>query len=352
MQISVISFTSPGAVLAGQLEKRLSGHQITVYQKPEQGLVRWAGEQFAAGHALVFIGACGIAVRAIAPYVKDKLSDSPVLVMDEQGHYVIPILSGHVGGANELAVRIASVLEADAVITTATDLNHTFAVDLFAKRNHLRILNKDGIARVSAKVLRGEKVSISIENAGEHLLSAGDPPPKELSFQPYPPKQPVDILISSGAEKPELREKALLSLKPREYVLGIGCRKGKKPEEIAEFIRTKLTKIGVHPAEIAAVTSIDRKKDEAGICAWADACRIPFVTFSEEELRALKGKFHGSSFVEQTVGVDNVCERSALAFCRGTGRLVLEKQAENGITLAVARREWKIDWERKEENET
>lgn len=112
----------------------------------------------AARHALIFIGACGIAVRAIAPWIMDKLHDSPVLVADEMGKYVIPLLSGHVGGANELAVRLAGALGAIPVITTATDLHDSFAVDIFAKRNDLRICNREGIAKVSAKYWQARKL--------------------------------------------------------------------------------------------------------------------------------------------------------------------------------------------------
>ena len=101
----------------------------------EEGMGEWAGKQMAEKHTLLFIGACGIAVRAIAPYITDKLHDSAVLVMDEGGNYIIPILSGHVGGANEIAVKIAVEIGAVPVITTATDINGKFAVDLFAKRN-------------------------------------------------------------------------------------------------------------------------------------------------------------------------------------------------------------------------
>lgn len=131
-----------------------TGNTIAV----QESVSVWAGEQMAAHHALVFVGACGIAVRAIAPWITDKLHDSPVLVMDEQGQYVIPLLSGHVGGANELAVRLAGELGAVPVITTATDLHGSFAVDLFAKRNDLWIHNREGIARVSAKYWQARKL--------------------------------------------------------------------------------------------------------------------------------------------------------------------------------------------------
>ena len=139
-----------------------TGNTIAV----QESVSVWAGEQMAAHHALVFVGACGIAVRAIAPWITDKLHDSPVLVIDEQGQYVIPLLSGHVGGANELAVRLAGELGAVPVITTATDLHGSFAVDLFAKRNDLWIHNREGIARVSAKILAGEKITDRASGSG------------------------------------------------------------------------------------------------------------------------------------------------------------------------------------------
>ena len=115
----------------------------------------WAGERMRRRRAMLFIGACGIAVRSIAPHLKDKLSDSPVLVMDELGKYVIPVLSGHIGGANRLALLLAERMGAEPIITTATDLNGSFAVDLFARENGLRIMERRKIAEVSSKVLSG-----------------------------------------------------------------------------------------------------------------------------------------------------------------------------------------------------
>lgn len=131
-----------------------TGNTIAV----QESVSVWAGEQMAAHHALVFVGACGIAVRAIAPWITDKLHDSPVLVMDEQGQYVIPLLSGHVGGANELAVRLAEELGAVPVITTATDLHGSFAVDLFAKRNDLWIHNRRGLPGCRQKYWQARKL--------------------------------------------------------------------------------------------------------------------------------------------------------------------------------------------------
>ena len=187
MRLSIISFTQNGYGLAGRLEEQLQGdcEEICVFTKfsgadPQEPagedvkksknvevvtepIARWAEEQMQSKNVLIFIGACGIAVRAIASSVKDKLTDSPVLVLDEKGRFVIPLLSGHVGGANALALRIAERIGAIPVITTATDINEKFAVDVFAQKNRFAIMNRDGIAKISAKVLAGETVTISID---------------------------------------------------------------------------------------------------------------------------------------------------------------------------------------------
>ena len=115
------------------------------------------------GEALVFIGACGIAVRAISPFIESKLTDSPAVVIDESGKFAVPLLSGHIGGANALAKKLADSLGAQPVITTATDINGAFAVDMFAESNGLYIENKDGIAKVTSKILSGQTVKMYIE---------------------------------------------------------------------------------------------------------------------------------------------------------------------------------------------
>ena len=118
----------------------------------------WAGEKFSDSDALIFIGATGIAVRSIAPYVASKKSDPAVLVVDECGKFVISLLSGHLGGANELALKTAEILEAIPVVTTATDLHHRFAVDVFAKKNHLYFTEREAAKQISAAVLDGKQV--------------------------------------------------------------------------------------------------------------------------------------------------------------------------------------------------
>lgn len=353
MGLSIISFTENGMHLSIEILEKLENEEITVYTKwslaketeipsfvqfAESTIGEWTKEQMKRKNILLFIGACGIAVRAIAPYIADKLQDSPVLVMDEKGTYVIPILSGHVGGANEIAVQIASKTGAVPVITTATDMNDKFAVDLFAKRNNLHIVNREGIAKVSSKVLAGKRITISIESGHFEKESSC---PKEIQLVSYPPKQSVDVVITTEEKKFD----ALLFLKPKEYAIGMGCKKGKEAEKIAAVIQKSLQKTSLSKNQIFALASIDCKRAEEGLLAWSRKENIPFLTFTAKQLQEVKGNFQSSDFVKKQVGVDNVCERAAFMACKGLGQLIHKKHAEDGITIAIAKREWRITFD-------
>lgn len=350
MRLAVISFTQKGTELSEQLIRRWQGGEISLFTKCSAGrpgeevryvqesVGEWAGRQLAEKRSLLFIGACGIAVRAVAPWLTDKLHDSPVLVMDERGRYVIPLLSGHMGGANELARRLAEEVGAVPVITTATDINKKFAVDLFAKSNGLYIENKEGIARVSAKALAGEELTLSVETG--HFREEGRLP-EGLRRLPYPPEEPVDILVTGE----ETLFSAGILLRPREYAVGVGCKRGKEGEKLEELIGRRLKEAGVPESRVFALASIDRKKDEEGLLSWSRRRNLPFLTYTAEELSETAGEFHGSAFVRERMGVDNVCERAAVRACGPGGRLVCEKYGEDGMTVAVAKREWSVGFE-------
>ncbi len=219
---------------------------------------------------------------------------------------------------------IAKRLKSVPVITTATDLRHEFAVDVFAKKNQLTIKNKDGIAKVSRKVLEGKTVTMAI--AAEHL-------PKDYL--------PADILIGGGDAAPK---QALLYLEPKEYVIGIGCKKGKDAAEIQAFVQECLKEQHILVRQVACIASVDRKQEEVGILQLADTFQVPYVTFSVEELPRLKGDYQESDFVRETIGVGNVCERAAIAACEHGGVLIQRKRGAQGITVAIAKRKWRIEF--------
>ena len=264
---------------------------------------------------IIFVSAMGIAVRYIAKHINDKLKDSPVIVIDDNGQFVIPILAGHMGGANKTALVIADILNAAAVITTSTDINDAFSPDLYAAENNLRVVNREGIKKVSGKAVEGKAITLSIKD--------------------YPPKDPVDVLVSDI--KDAHGEYSLL-LAPKPYVLGVGCRKGKSVEEAEEFILSVLARENISLDEVYALCTIDIKEQEECLVHFSKKYRIPFLTFEVSLLEKAKGEFEHSDYVYETVGVGNVCERAAMLGCSNRGELILKKKKGEGITIAVAKR--------------
>ena len=277
------------------------------------GLDDFARRGFSEGHALIFVGAAGIAARAIAPYIKDKMTDCPVIVIDDGGTFVIPLLSGHAGSANKLAAIIAELIGAIPVITTSTDVNGAFSADVFAVENRLAIQNRQGIKKVSAKAIEGKPVTISIKD--------------------YPPAEPVDIILADETD----REYSLL-LRPKEFVVGIGMRKGKDANEAEEFVLGKLREAGIKTEDVYAIATIDIKAGEPAIRAFSSKYRIPVIGFEAALLNKAAGDFTPSEFVKETVGVDNVCERAAALAAGASGKIICKKTKGEGITLAIARR--------------
>lgn len=373
MKAAVISFTAKGAAknrdLTALLQKQISctGYSFYKYTLEGQTAFRNVGSLtetlFSSCELLIFIGAAGIAVRAIAPFIREKDQDPAVLVMDEHALHVISLLSGHLGGANDWCRQLALLTGAEPVITTATDLNNVFAVDLFARDNCLFIENRDGIKEVSGRLLHGEKVGfyselpwegrlpellVPCEKGGDGLLrpqrgeeNGGQPECRgENSGQPQCSIEnnglpECGIVISARPHAVHFPVTCRLAL--QDLTVGIGCRKGVAGAEISAFLEAVFQKYGLDKRRIARFASIRLKEKEPGILELAFAERLPFVTFTAQELEAVPGTFAASGFVRKTVGVDNVCERAAV-LGSGGGKLLVPKQAAGGITIAVAQR--------------
>lgn len=397
MKAAILSFTGNGQKTAGNIKNVLEADGWNVvenvkckHQKDSYtgSLKDWTGEQFGKTDAIIYVGAAGIAVRAIAPFVVSKKEDPAVLVVDEQGKYCIPVLSGHIGGANELARKLSAVLSMEAVITTATDLNQKWAVDVFSKKNELYIEDMRLAKNVSAEILAGRQIVAELEPEGsvtgkipEELKvlcepdiyescdwesdyaseSKKDSEPEE--FLQVENKESIEEHVSQAVKvhigvcktdmparsvtkadkEPELEPLQVLHLVPRAVILGIGCKKGTAMENIEEHVTEVLRGHGILPEAVKLVASIDLKKEEPGLCEYCKKHNIPFQTFSKEELEQAEGTFTGSEFVKQTTGVDNVCERSAM--CAGGEKILVHKTAANGVTAAVAVEKWSVNFE-------
>ena len=333
MNIALTAFTSRGAELAGRLAKALTedGHSCALWVPerlaPEMGLPGyrslgpWTGERFADSDALLFVGASGIAVRAIAPYVRDKFTDPAVVSVDETGRFAVPLLSGHVGGANDLARLVARRTGGTAAVSTATDVNGRFAVDQWAREQGFFLDGRDGAKRVSAALLAGISVGMESDFPIQGPLPQGvveGPAEAGIALTLDPEKRPFPHTVR---------------LIPPVLHLGIGCRRGTPAATVAKAVEGVFRSRHLSLKGVAAVCSIDLKKDEAGLLAFCQGLGLPLTTYSAGELSAVPGDFTPSPFVHGVTGVDNVCERAAV---RRGGSLIVPKQVGEGVTVAVS----------------
>ena len=326
MKLAYLAFTEQGERLAARLAAALGGTAQRC--GASCSLEAWTAAHFSQSDGLVYVGAAGIAVRAIAPHLKSKTTDPAVVVVDECARYAIPILSGHLGGANDLARAIGRVCGALPVLTTATDVNGVFAVDEWAKRQNCLVLNPERIKTVSAKLLAGGTITVQ-----SSWPIAGQPPRNVCQTEDRGADVLLDIHPGTGEK---------LHLVPRIAVLGVGCKKNVSFQTLETALAAFLTGAGVCEQAISAVASIDLKKEELGLLSFCAAHGWPLRTYPAEQLRAVEGQFTPSAFVQGVTGVDNVCERSAVlasggVLCRG-------KTAGNGVTMALALAPYRPDW--------
>lgn len=340
-QAALISLTPNGARLASLLASGLPEEwecRRFCYEKyPADGaesfthLKLLVKSLFVGYDALIFLCACGIAVRMCAPYLVSKRSDPAVIAVDEQGRFAVSLLSGHLGGANALTRKIASVLGATPVITTATDSAGKFAPDCFAQANGLYIVEPDAAKQTAAAVVRGEKIGLRCHYPVVNLPAD--------TFD----HSAKDIGICIAENSDAMPFAVTLHLLPKNIVLGVGCKRGTLPEKLEAFLLQVLRDHGIPVERVAALHTVDVKRDEPAILAFCDKYGIPLEVYSPAELMAVEGTFARSDFVMRAVGTDNVCERSAVI---GGQTLRIARIARDGMTFAAGQRPVNLDFGR------
>lgn len=335
--IALAAFTARGCELGKKLEKALGGRLYTTERLAKElglpcygDLRRWTEIQFQNAQALVFIGASGIAVRSVAPFVADKFTDPAVVSVDEMGRFAVPLLSGHVGGANALAKRIAELTQGQAAISTATDVNGKFAVDVWAAGQNLVICQRERAKLVSAAILEGKQVGIR----SDYPIAGSLPQGLELNGS--------RLGISIGAAMKDAPFETTLHLVPRAITLGVGCRRGTSLETLETALGMFLEETAIPLEAITGIASIDLKKDEPGLLKLAETHGWETRFYTSQVLAGVEGDFPSSSFVKQTTGVDNVCQRAAQ--CVG-GTIIVPKTICHGVTFAAAMDSVKLRWE-------
>ena len=344
MKITVIAFTKKGADICKELTKSLveKGHDAKGFSKyncndlflVEEDIYSFTKKAFETSTALVYIGAIAIAVRAIAPVIVSKDKDPAVIVVDELAEHVIPILSGHIGGANKLAKQIASLIEGKTVITTATDINDVFAIDLWAKENDLRIDNIENIKHVSSSLLHGDKVGFYSEFPVDGKI------PSVFNSQQKDVDVGVCIYNSMLKNTKVLPFKKTLFMTPKNFVVGIGCKRDTNEKVLEQLVLKTLLDLNIPIDLVVSIATIDIKKEELAIISLCEKYNYQLKVYSNKELSKAEGEFTRSEFVKNITGVDNVCERAAF-LASDRGEIVLKKTVENGIAIAVFAKKWR-----------
>ncbi|MHB8124938.1 MAG: cobalt-precorrin 5A hydrolase [Desulfitobacteriaceae bacterium] len=288
---------------------------------------------------LVFIMATGIVVRQISPYLVSKAKDPAVLVLDDKGCFVIPLLSGHLGGANAWSRYLARSLEATSIITTATDGADFIAPDEYSRRFNWKVWPLTSLPRINRLLLERGHLTIWTDYTLEenHPLKLDE----NYLFLSEDSREQADLVISAFPETAE----AKLYLIPPSLGVGVGCRRGTTSEAVLLAISQALEHVGASSQALKGLYSIDLKADELGLSEAAEALEVPFQTFSTECIQKVNEQQNlvKSEFVKNKVGVDGVCEAASIL---GTqmGVLILPKLIIQGITIALSRQK-SLSWE-------
>ena len=340
-RIALFCLTPGGVVLAKRLSAALPMACYTRAGLVEPGFLPFdggfaasVGQAFHRDTALIFIGATGIAVRTLAPLLVDKCHDPAVVVIDERGQHVISLLSGHIGGANNLARHLAGILGVDPVITTATDVNDVAALDTLACQLNARMPDfRTAVKTVNQMLVSQQRVGLWWDDMFADEASRCDRRGFiTVSDLNALPELDALVCITLRAALPELKLPHW-KLVPRRIVAGIGCRRGTPCTLLGELLHRQLASQEVDPLALKAIGSIALKQDELGLIQLASDLDVPFDVFSVDALREHEHRFPSSRFVKQTVGVGSVS--GPAAWLLSNGHLLGETLREQGITITL-----------------
>lgn len=349
MKALIFSFTAAGTALGLVLRDYLCAHGVetdnetmakfvsldTRLRPIQLNLQESVRQAFRAVDAIIFIGAAAIAVRSVAPYLRNKETDPAVIVIDEKGQFVIPLLAGHIGGANGLARMLADAIGGQAVITTATDVNDLFAVDEWATQYGMHMSSLSDAKQFAAQLIeRGQAGLYSEFPIGDdipHSLVKGNKGPLGLAITIHDNCRPFGMTMA---------------VYPTILHLGIGCKRDTDEATISRRVSEDMERLHLSWNAVADISTIDIKRDEIGLTQFAAHHQMPIHYYTARQLNDAPGKFISSDFVRRIVGTDNVCERAATLASRG-GTLLLQKSGNDGVTVAIACENYTVGFTRK-----
>jgi cobalt-precorrin 5A hydrolase len=349
MRIAVIAITRGGAVLGQKLCGAMAdlecyvssryadqdGSRCNRFEPTE--LKELIASLWKKYDGFIMIMATGIVVRMIAPLLESKETDPAVVVMDDAGRFAISLLSGHLGGANELAERCAFVSGARAVITTATDANNLPSFDMLAKKQGWVIDDISRVKMLNTLLLDNEEIAV-VDSTGQTrpwLQGRENVTFYETFAEAAESTARGFLLVTNRHLPPQTSPEQLLILRPRNLVLGIGCNRGTPVDEIDAFVMQQLKQLFLSPKSICCIATVAAKRDEAGLIEFAERLGVPLTCFESDELRQVNFPSPPSEHALAAVGVAGVAEPAAILASKG-GRLLLKKVKSANVTLAIA----------------
>ena len=317
--IGIISVTKKGDNIADKLSKELEAHVIKKSNINEFSLDEVTSKCFKKDDYIIFISSTGIAVRAIAKYLKSKAEDPGVVVVDVCGKFTISLVSGHLGGANELARKVAGILDNVAIITTATDNLNKEAPDVIAVNNSLVIEDLKKAKYIASLLVNDETVYFMDD--------------KKIIECPYGYTQVESIKENMlWITNRSYTYRNVLKLIRKDIVIGIGCKKNVESEKVYEFVQSELQKYKLSLDAVRIVASIDIKKNEKAILDLAHKLNAELKFYNAKEIEVIEDRYEGIDFVKKQVGVRAVSE--PVVELSG-GKLMVNKIKKDGITLSI-----------------
>ncbi|MCL2790809.1 MAG: cobalamin biosynthesis protein [Desulfobulbus sp.] len=317
-RLAVLALSSGGSTLGRRVAEALDGD----FFAGKGRLAQMMAEVWASYREIVCIMATGIVVRTVAPLLRDKAQDPAVVVCDEKGKFAISLLSGHLGGANALAQRVAAVTRGQAVLTTASDVLGLTPLDLWCRDLRLEPGNKAAFTRAMGRLA---------DHGALTLWSRYPLPDLPPDLHPHDDRTTADLIVDSRTA-PSAQAAVL---HPQALVVGIGCNRGTSAEAIAAAVTSTCAQHGLAAQAIARLASIDLKRDEAGLLAYARARRLGIDFFGKDALNQVES-VAASAIVQRATGAKAVAEPAALLAAGPGATLLAAKMKWADVTTAVA----------------
>ena len=334
MKVAIISVSDKGRELSLSLKEKFDlDSTIIKTDLYHKNVKKYFPILFYEYDAIIAIMASGILIRSIAPLLESKASDPAVLNIDDNGNFVISVLSGHLGGANKLTQKVADLIDATPVITTSTDVNNKLGIDVIAKDLYLSIDDTKEILFFNKSILEGKEISLLLNPNKNFNYLFNYLRDNQLEIN-------VSINFSSKIDMDEIvvmLDDHQLILKEREIVVGLGCRRGKECTDLFNGLKASINELDIDISRINKLASAEIKKDENGMLELSDKLNIPIFFVDLEKLKLFESNdIQKSEFVKSKFGIYGVCEPSALITAGFDSKLIYKKTSYDGVTIAVA----------------